>query len=186
MKRLRGSALAATVAVVRSQAVAAGAPRRRRRRSPRRASTRSAGFEPAAPVRPGKPTVVSFTVHPARRQAPGPTTAPAPVPHRGARDPGARRSVHHRPPASADRTGGRVRDAGARSRSRGPYHVLVDIYPASKGPGYTNVQLTQSLRVAGQVHPQPLPPFSRHSGHRGLPLHHAKPCPNSTSPRPHW
>jgi hypothetical protein len=40
----------------------------------------------------------------------------------------------------------------------GPYHVLVDVYPQLQGV-VPNFQLTQSIRVTGPYHPQPLPAF---------------------------
>ena len=41
----------------------------------------------------------------------------------------------------------------------GPYRVLVDVYPQTKGPGYTNFQLFQTIHVSGAYHPIPLPPY---------------------------
>jgi hypothetical protein len=52
--------------------------------------------------------------------------------------------------------------------SPGPYHLLVDIYPAHQGPGYVNFQLTHTINVQGAYHPQPLPAFSRRVTTGGL------------------
>lgn len=160
MKRLLSSGLAATAVAVVLAGCGGGssspAP-------PSIAPARQyslAGFQPVAPVRPGKPTVVSFTViqpdgkpliH--YRTGPGPHTGVHVILVRDDLS----TIVHRHPPIAPD---GRVRDPVTLTEP-GPYHVLVDIYPASKGPGYTNVQLTQSLRVRGKYTPQPLPPFSR-------------------------
>src|ERR671927_195331 len=91
-----------------------------------------AGFEPTAPVRPGKPAVVSFTIDQPSgaafvdyKRGSGPHT-------------GIHLIVFPKP---------------------GPYRFLVDAYPNLSGP-LRNFQLTENVRVAGAYKPQPLPPFT--------------------------
>jgi len=116
------------------------------------------GFSPAGGVHVGVPVTLSFTVT-------KPSGAPlvhyrtGPGPHVGVhlilvRDDLAT-IIHRHPPVGKD---GVVRQTVTFSEP-GPYHVLVDLYPATNGPGYVNFQLFQASHVLGAYHPQPLPPY---------------------------
>jgi hypothetical protein len=116
------------------------------------------GFAPSAPVHPGVPVTLSFTVA-------QPSGAPlvhyrtGPGPHVGVhlilvRDDLAT-IIHRHPPIGK---GGLIRQTVTFTKP-GPYHVLVDLYPATTGPGYVNFQLFQTIHVVGAYHPQPLPPY---------------------------
>jgi hypothetical protein len=118
-----------------------------------------AGFRPTLPVKVGQPTKIAFTlVQPDGTPLVHYRTGPGP--HTGVHLILARNDlatiIHRHPPISKT---GRVQDTVTFTEP-GPYRVLIDVYPASKGPGYTNFQLTQSLRVKGAYTPEPLPPFS--------------------------
>ena len=63
--------------------------------------------------------------------------------------------IHRHPPIGAN---GRIAQAVSLP-TPGPYHVLVDVYPAVKGAP-RNFQLHQDLTVAGAYHPKPLPHFA--------------------------
>jgi hypothetical protein len=116
-----------------------------------------ANFEPAAAVRPGKPTTVAFTI----RQPDGkPLTAyrEGPGPHTGVhliivRD-DLSTIVHRHPPIAAD---GRIAEH-VTFPAPGKYHVVVDAYPRSTTQ--PNFQLFDTITVAGKYRPKPLPPFS--------------------------
>jgi len=115
------------------------------------------GFRPAAPVPPGKPTVVAFTI----TQPDGtPLTdfKRGPGPHTGVHliivKADLSTIVHVHPPVGA---GGRIRQAVVLPTS-GPYRVVIDAYPASTPTGQTNFQLFDRITVSGAYHPQPLPP----------------------------
>ena len=116
------------------------------------------GFAPAGTVKPGVPVTVSFTVA-------QPSGAPlvhyrtGPGPHVGVhliivRDDLAT-IIHRHPPIGKN---GLIQQRWSFSKP-GPYHVLVDLYPATPGPGYVNFQLFKTIHVAGAYHPQPLPPY---------------------------
>jgi hypothetical protein len=116
------------------------------------------GFQPAGPVQAGRPVTLSFTVT-------QPSGAPlvhyrtGPGPHVGVhliivRDDLAT-IIHRHPPIGKD---GLIRQQVVFPKP-GPYHVLIDLYPATSGPGYVNFQLFRSVRVAGAYHPAPLPPY---------------------------
>ncbi|HEY3766949.1 MAG TPA: hypothetical protein VGL44_17425 [Gaiellales bacterium] len=116
------------------------------------------GFSPSGVVRTGQPVTISFTV----RQ---PSGAPlvhyrtGPGPHVGVhliivRDDLAT-IIHRHPPIGKN---GLVQQRVVFTKP-GPYHVLVDLYPATSGPGYVNFQLFTSVHVAGAYHPITLPPF---------------------------
>ena len=116
------------------------------------------GFEPSGPVKPGQPVTVKFTVV-------QPSGAPlvhyrtGPGPHTGVhliivRD-DLSTIIHRHPPIGP---GGRISER-VMFPAPGPYHVVVDIYPATKGPVYTNFQLTQSIHVRGRYRPQPIGAF---------------------------
>jgi hypothetical protein len=116
------------------------------------------GFEPSRPVGPGRPVTVSFTVT-------QPSGAPlvhyrtGPGPHTGVhliivRD-DLSTIIHEHPPIGSN---GRISQT-VRFSAPGPYHVVVDIYPATTGPLYTNYQLTQQIHVRGRYRPQPIGAF---------------------------
>ena len=117
-----------------------------------------AGFEPTAPVRPGKPAVVSFTID-------QPSGAALVDYKRGS---GPHTGIHliivredlsviiHRHPKVGPN--GAVRQPIVFPKP-GPYRVLVDAYPHLSGP-LRNFQLTADVRVAGAYRPQPLPSFT--------------------------
>ncbi len=116
------------------------------------------GFTPSAPVHAGVPVKVSFTVA-------QPSGAPlvhyrtGPGPHVGVhliivRD-DLDNIIHRHPPIGKN---GLITQT-VEFPKPGPYHVLVDLYPASKGPGYVNFQLFQTIHVLGAYHPVPLPPY---------------------------
>jgi hypothetical protein len=117
-----------------------------------------AGFQPAGPVAPGRPTTVTFTVRmpdgsPLERYRTGPG------PHTGVhliivRDDLAY-IIHEHPPVGP---GGLLRQR-VTFPAPGPYRVLVDVYPNIPG-GQPNFQLFGGIRVAGAYHPRRLPPFA--------------------------
>lgn len=116
------------------------------------------GFHPSAGIRAGVPVTLSFTVA-------QPSGAPlvhyrtGPGPHTGVhliivRDDLAT-IIHRHPPIA---TSGLVAEQVVFSKP-GPYRVLVDVYPQTKGPGYTNFQLFRKIDVAGTYRALPLPPY---------------------------
>ena len=120
---------------------------------------RLSGFEPSGPVKPGKPVTVKFTVI-------QPSGAPlvhyrtGPGPHTGVhliivRD-DLHSIIHRHPPIGPD---GKISERVVFPHP-GPYRVLVDVYPRTKGPGYTNFQLFTTIHVSGAYHPVPLPPYN--------------------------
>jgi hypothetical protein len=121
------------------------------------ATFRLNGFQPAAPVQPGVPTHVSFTVlqpdgKPLTRyrRGSGPHTGIHLIIVRG----DLAYIIHHHPPVAAD---GSLSDT-VTFPAPGPYRVLVDLYPNIAG-GQPNFQLFASVNVTGAYHPRPLPPF---------------------------
>jgi hypothetical protein len=115
-------------------------------------------FQPAGAVKAGRPVTVSFTVT-------QPSGAPlvhyrtGPGPHTGVhlifvRD-DLSSIVHLHPPIGPD---GRITQRVVFPQP-GPYRVLVDVYPRTKGPGYANFQLFTKVRVSGAYHPIALPPY---------------------------
>jgi hypothetical protein len=115
------------------------------------------GFTPTAPVSPGRPTVVSFTV---RLPDGKPLTSyrRGPGPHTGVhliivRDDLAF-IIHDHPPVGPN---GLLRQT-VRFPAPGPYRVLVDVYPAIRG-GQPNFQLFATIHVRGTYRPRALPPF---------------------------
>jgi hypothetical protein len=111
-------------------------------------------FRPAAPVAPGRPVRVSFTI----RQPNGrPLTSfrRGSGPHTGVHLIIVRRDlsaiIHRHPPIAAD---GTISDSVTFAKP-GPYRVVVDAYPNTNGP-QRNFQLFGSLRVRGAYDPQPL------------------------------
>ena len=115
-------------------------------------------LEPSAPVQPGKPTTVSFTI----RQPNGkPLTdfKRGSGPHTGVHLIIVRRDlstiIHRHPPISAD---GKISDT-ITFNEPGPYRVVVDAYPNTTGP-QRNFQLFGQLNVAGKYTPKPSPAFT--------------------------
>jgi hypothetical protein len=116
-------------------------------------------FRPAGSMRAGRPVTVSFTVA-------QPSGAPlvhyrsGPGPHTGVhlifvRD-DLSTIIHLHPPIGPD---GRITQRVVFPKP-GPYRVLVDVYPRTKGPGYTNFQLFSKVHVSGAYHPVALPPYT--------------------------
>jgi hypothetical protein len=118
-----------------------------------------AGFGPAAPVRPGAPTTVSFTID---QPSGAPLTAyrRGSGPHTGIHliivKSDLSTIIHDHPPVGPD---GKLSEQ-VTFPSPGRYRVVVDAYPASTPSGQTNFQLFRWITVAGTAKRQPLPPFS--------------------------
>jgi hypothetical protein len=118
---------------------------------------RLAGFKPAAPVRPGHPVAISFTVQlPSGK--PLTTYKTGSGPHTGVhliivRDDLAY-IIHQHPPIGPNG----LLSQTVTFPAPGPYRVLVDIYPNIPG-GQPNFQLFSKIDVTGAYHAQPLPPF---------------------------
>jgi hypothetical protein len=115
-------------------------------------------FTPSATVKPGVPVTVSFTViQPSGQPLVHYRTGPGP--HVGVHLIIVRKDlatiIHRHPPIAAN---GLIRQRVVFTKP-GPYHVLIDLYPATSGPGYVNFQLTQTIHVAGAYHPITLPPY---------------------------
>jgi hypothetical protein len=113
-------------------------------------------FRPAAPVAPGKPTEVAFTItQPSGepltdyRRGLGPHTGVHLIIVRSDLS----TIIHRHPPVGAD---GRVRETVV-FPAPGPYRVVIDAYPASTPTGQTNFQLFDRITVSGAYHPEPLP-----------------------------
>jgi hypothetical protein len=115
-------------------------------------------FQPAGSISARRPVTVSFTVA-------QPSGAPlvhyrtGPGPHTGVhlifvRD-DLSTIIHLHPPIGSD---GRITQRVVFPKP-GPYRVLVDVYPRTKGPGYTNFQLFSKVDVSGAYHPVALPPY---------------------------
>jgi len=115
------------------------------------------GFSPSGAVSAGKPVAVSFTV---LQPSGEPLTSyrKGPGPHTGVHLISVRDDlsliIHHHPAVGAD---GKVSDIVTFPKP-GPYRVLVDIYPDVPGAP-RNLQLTESVHVAGTYHPAPTPLF---------------------------
>jgi hypothetical protein len=115
-------------------------------------------FEPSGAVEAGKPTTLGFTVvQPSGavltryRRGAGPHTGVHVIAVRD--DLGL--IIHRHPPVAKD---GTVRQE-LTFPTPGRYRILVDVYPNLAGP-LRNFQLFHDVTVAGDAHPQPLPPFS--------------------------
>jgi hypothetical protein len=115
-----------------------------------------ANFTPAAAVRAGKPTTVSFAISqpdgkPLTRYKRGGG------PHTGVHlivvSDDLSTMIHRHPPVGAD---GTLRERFVLPRP-GKYRVVVDAYPQ----GQPNFQLFRSIDVSGSAKPKPLPPFAR-------------------------
>jgi len=123
--------------------------------------TQTAGFQPSAPVRPGKPVTVSFKVlQPENGKLVTMTKfKTGSGPHTGVHmiivrdDLGV--IIHRHPPMGPDG----VFKQQVTFPAPGPYRVIFDVYPAS-GP-LPNFQLTKNhITVTGAYRPQALPPPS--------------------------
>ena len=118
-----------------------------------------AGFTPARPVAPGKPTRVSFTIRQPNGQALT-QFATGPGPHTGVHLIIVRRdlaTIIHRHPAIG--AGGRIVEA-ITFPEPGRYHLVLDVYPRHAAGGQRNFQLFHELTVKGPYTPAPVPPFS--------------------------
>jgi hypothetical protein len=116
------------------------------------------GFQPAAPISPGRPTTISFTVQRPNGQ-PLTSYRTGAGPHTGVhliivRDDLAY-IIHQHPPVGP---GGLLRQS-VTFPAPGPYKVLVDVYPNIPG-GQPNFQLFQTVTVQGAYHPHALPAAS--------------------------
>jgi hypothetical protein len=116
-----------------------------------------AGFKPTAPVQPGQPVTLTFTVKQPNGQ-PLTRYRTGGGPHTGVhliivRDDLAH-IIHEHPPVA---TGGLLRQT-VTFPAPGPYKVLVDVYPNVPGV-VPNFQLSGQIDVAGSYRPQPLPSY---------------------------
>jgi hypothetical protein len=117
-----------------------------------------AGFQPAAPVAPGRPTTVTFTVQmPDGKPLTQYKTGGGP--HTGVhliivRD-DLKYIIHEHPPVRPDG----LLEQTVRFPAPGPYRVLVDVYPNIPG-GQPNFQLFKTVTVSGKYRPSPLPSFA--------------------------
>jgi hypothetical protein len=115
------------------------------------------GFAPAAPVRPGQPVTVTFTVDMPNGK-PLTKYKTGTGPHTGVHLIIVRNDlayiIHTHPPIGPD---GLLRQS-VTFPAPGPYHVLVDLYPNLPGV-IPNFQLTQKISVVGAYHPIKLPAF---------------------------
>jgi hypothetical protein len=115
------------------------------------------GFEPSAPVLPGRPTTMSFTVRlPSGKALTSYKTGGGP--HTGVhliivRD-DLKYIIHDHPPIGP---GGLLRQS-VTFPAPGRYRVLVDVYPNIPG-GQSNFQLFKTVEVKGPYHASPLPAF---------------------------
>jgi hypothetical protein len=115
------------------------------------------GFQPSAPIQPGQPVTVSFTVQQPNGQ-PLTQYKTGSGPHTGVhliivRDDLAY-IIHQHPPVGP---GGQLTQT-VTFPAPGPYKVLVDVYPNLPG-GQPNFQLVKTVDVSGTYHPRPLPAF---------------------------
>ena len=119
------------------------------------------GFQPAGPITPGKRTTMSFDI-----KLPGGATLTqyktGAGPHTGVhliivRDDLAY-IIHQHPPIPPSG----VLHQTVTFPAPGPYHVLVDVYPAKPVGGQPNFQLSRNVTVTGAYHPKKLPPFAAH------------------------
>jgi hypothetical protein len=130
------------------------------------------GFQPAAPVSPGRPTTVSFTIDQPSGQ-PLTTYRTGPGPHTGVhliivRD-DLSDLIHKHPPVQPD---GRVSERIDFPKA-GRYRVLVDAYPQLSRPP-PNFQLYQQVQVGSTDPTAPVPPFRQTvavDGYRATMLH---------------
>jgi hypothetical protein len=116
-----------------------------------------AGFAPASPVTPGRPTTISFTIQEPNGK-PLTSYKTGGGPHTGVhliivRD-DLHYIIHQHPPVQP---GGRFTQT-VTFPAPGPYKVLVDAYP-NIPVGQPNFQLFKTIDVRGAYHPRPLPAF---------------------------
>ena len=119
------------------------------------------GFQPSGTISPGKPTMMSFDIKlPSGKTLTQYKTGPGP--HTGVhliivRDDLAY-IIHQHPPIPPSG----VLHQSVTFPAPGPYHVLVDVYPAKPTGGLVNFQLFRNVTVTGAYHPIKLPPFKAH------------------------
>jgi hypothetical protein len=124
-------------------------------------TTHLSGFEPSGPITPGKRTTMSFAI-----KVPGGATLTqyktGAGPHTGVHLIIVRNDlayiIHQHPPIPPSG----VLHQTVTFPAPGPYHVLVDVYPAKPVGGQPNFQLFRNVRVTGAYHPKKLPPFAAH------------------------
>ena len=124
-------------------------------------STHLASFAPAGTITPGKPVTMSFDI----KLPDGQTLTQyktGPGPHTGVHLIIVRDDlgyiIHQHPPIPPS---GMLRQS-VTFPAPGPYHVLVDVYPAKPIGELVNFQLSRTITVAGAYHPIKLPPFKAH------------------------
>lgn len=117
-------------------------------------------FQPSAPVVPGKPTTISFTI---QQPSGKPLTQYRPCcePHQGVDLIVVRSDDSHVQYDDSDiGPGGRVSQPVV-FPTPGRYRVVVDAYPAHTGPAQPiNFQLFTWVTVHGAYHPQAVPPYT--------------------------
>jgi hypothetical protein len=119
------------------------------------------GFQPAGAISPGKPTTMSFDI-----KLPGGATLTqyktGAGPHTGVHLIIVRNDlayiIHQHPPIPPSG----ILHQTVTFPAPGPYHVLVDVYPAKPVGGQPNFQLFRNVTVTGAYHPIKLPPFKAH------------------------
>jgi len=115
------------------------------------------GFEPAAPVAPGKPVTLAFTIRQPNGQ-PLTRYRHGSGPHNGVHvivvSTDLSTIIHNHPPVAPN---GRISEQIVLPKP-GAYRVVVDAYPRLSGP-LRNFQLFGTLHATGTPHPTPLPPF---------------------------
>jgi hypothetical protein len=118
-------------------------------------------FQPSGTISPGKPTMMSFDIKlPSGKTLTQYKTGAGP--HTGVhliivRDDLAY-IIHQHPPIPPSG----VLHQSVAFPAPGPYHVLVDVYPAKPTGGLVNFQLFRNVTVTGAYHPIKLPPFKAH------------------------
>jgi hypothetical protein len=118
------------------------------------------GFQPAGPIAPHKPTVMTFHI----TQPSGKTLTRYKTgsgPHTGVHLIIVRDDlgyiIHEHPPIPPSG----ILHQSVTFPAPGPYHVLVDVYPDIPG-GQANFQLFRNVSVTGAYHPIKLPPLKAH------------------------
>jgi hypothetical protein len=124
-------------------------------------TTHLGAFQPAGAISPHKPVTMSFAI-----KVPGGKTLTqyktGAGPHTGVhliivRDDLAY-IIHQHPPIPPSG----ILHQTLTFPAPGPYHVLVDVYPAKPVGGQPNFQLFRNVTVTGAYHPIKLPPFKAH------------------------
>jgi hypothetical protein len=117
-----------------------------------------ADFKPDAPVQPGKPFTVSFTIE----KPDGSTLTTFKTgsgPHTGVHLIFVRNDlavlVHKHPKIASD---GTIKEEVTLPNA-GPYELLIDVYASIPGQPFPNFQLRENVKVAGDYTAKPLPPF---------------------------